>query len=93
MSYMGMVAPVTAAASGLFDTRVFQHVLLAGPIVKLVLLMLIVFSVVSWAIIFLKSRLFRITSYNVCYTKLLRTPRYRRLPQSSESSRRSYNFV
>ncbi|MBI5574829.1 MAG: protein TolQ [Deltaproteobacteria bacterium] len=41
------------------DTRVFQHVLLAGPIVKLVLLMLIVFSVVSWAIIFLKFRLFK----------------------------------
>ena len=59
MSYMGMGSPVTAAASGLFDTRVFQHVLLAGPIVKLVLLMLVVFSVVSWAIIFLKSRLFK----------------------------------
>ncbi|MGZ9147780.1 MAG: protein TolQ [Candidatus Deferrimicrobiaceae bacterium] len=51
--------PVTAAATGLFDTQVFQHVLLAGPIVKFVLLMLIVFSVVSWAIIFLKFRLFK----------------------------------
>jgi biopolymer transport protein TolQ len=59
MSYTGMSFPVTAAASGLFDTRVFQHVLLAGPIVKFVLLMLIVFSVVSWAIIFLKFRLFK----------------------------------
>ena len=59
MPYMGMGSPVTAAASGMFDTRVFQHVLLAGPIVKLVLLMLVVFSVVSWAIIFLKSRLFK----------------------------------
>jgi biopolymer transport protein TolQ len=59
MSYTGMGFPVTAAASGLFDTRVFQHVLLAGPIVKLVLLLLIVFSVVSWAIIFLKFRLFK----------------------------------
>jgi biopolymer transport protein TolQ len=47
------------AAAGIMDTRVFQHVLLAGPIVKLVLLMLIVFSVVSWAIIFLKFRLFK----------------------------------
>ncbi|MGZ8428851.1 MAG: protein TolQ [Candidatus Deferrimicrobiaceae bacterium] len=51
--------PVTAAATGLFDTQVFQHVLLAGPIVKFILLMLIVFSVVSWAIIFLKFRLFK----------------------------------
>jgi biopolymer transport protein TolQ len=59
MSYSAMGFPVAAAASGLFDTRVFQHVLLAGPIVKLVLLLLIVFSVVSWAIIFLKFRLFK----------------------------------
>ncbi|MGZ8472815.1 MAG: protein TolQ [Candidatus Deferrimicrobiaceae bacterium] len=59
MSYAGMGLPVTAAATGLFDTQVFQHVLLAGPIVKFVLLMLIVFSVVSWAIIFLKFRLFK----------------------------------
>lgn len=50
---------VVPAAAGIMDTRVFQHVLLAGPIVKLVLLMLIVFSVVSWAIIFLKFRLFK----------------------------------
>ncbi len=47
------------AAAGLFDTRVFQHILLSGPIVKLVLLMLVAFSVVSWAIIFLKFRLFK----------------------------------
>ncbi len=59
MPYPGPGFPVATAASGLFDTRVFQHVLLAGPIVKFVLLMLIVFSVVSWAIIFLKFRLFK----------------------------------
>src|SRR4030066_2522299 len=59
MSYTGMSFPVTSVASGMFDPRVFQHVLLAGPIVKFVLLMLIVFSVVSWAIIFLKFRLFK----------------------------------
>ncbi|HAM32957.1 MAG: protein TolQ [Deltaproteobacteria bacterium RBG_16_66_15] len=33
--------------------------MLAGPIVKLVLLLLVVFSVVSWAIIFLKFRLLK----------------------------------
>jgi biopolymer transport protein TolQ len=47
------------AAAGILDTRVFQHVLLAGPIVKLVLVLLVVFSIVSWAIIFLKFRLFK----------------------------------
>ncbi|MEK6779521.1 MAG: protein TolQ [Candidatus Deferrimicrobiota bacterium] len=50
---------VVPAAAGILDTRVFQHVLLAGPIVKLVLLLLIVFSIVSWAIIFLKFKLFK----------------------------------
>ena len=50
---------VVPAAAGILDTRVFQHVLLAGPIVKLVLFLLVVFSVVSWAIIFLKFRLFK----------------------------------
>jgi biopolymer transport protein TolQ len=59
MSYPEMGFPVVAAATGLFDTQVFQHVWLAGPIVKFVLLMLIAFSVVSWAIIFLKFRLFK----------------------------------
>jgi biopolymer transport protein TolQ len=54
-----MPLTVVPAAAGIFDTRVFQHVLLAGPIVKFVLLLLIVFSVVSWAIIFLKFRLFK----------------------------------
>jgi biopolymer transport protein TolQ len=49
--------PVTTA--GLFDTEVFKHVMLAGPIVKLVLLVLIVSSVVSWAIIFMKIKLFK----------------------------------
>lgn len=51
--------PVIPAAAGLFDTQVLNHVMLAGPIVKLVLLVLIGFSVVSWAIIFMKIRLFK----------------------------------
>ena len=53
---VGLVLPV---AAGLFDTQVLRHVMLAGPIVKLVLIILIGFSVVSWAIIFLKFRLFK----------------------------------
>lgn len=47
MSYPGTGFVVAQSAGGLFDTRVFQHVLLAGPIVKFVLLILILFSVVS----------------------------------------------
>ncbi len=54
-----IVMPVIPVAAGVFDTQVLTHVMLAGPIVKLVLLLLIGFSVVSWAIIFLKFRLFR----------------------------------
>ena len=55
----GIVLPVFPAAVGVLDTQVLQHVMLAGPIVKLVLLLLIVFSVVSWAIIFMKIKMFR----------------------------------
>jgi biopolymer transport protein TolQ len=56
---VGLVLPVVPVATGLFDTQVLRHVMLAGPVVKLVLFILIGFSVVSWAIIFLKIRLFR----------------------------------
>lgn len=59
MPSTGMSLPMVSAATGMFDTKVFQHVLLAGPIVKFVLLLLILMSVVSWAIIFLKYRLFK----------------------------------
>ena len=54
-----LVLPVLPVTAGIFDTQVLKHVMLAGPIVKLVLLLLIGFSVVSWAIIFLKVRLFK----------------------------------
>lgn len=59
MLSFGLPMVAVPAATQIFDTRVFQHVLLAGPIVKLVLLLLIVFSVLSWAIIFLKFKLFK----------------------------------
>jgi biopolymer transport protein TolQ len=54
-----LVLPVIPLTAGMFDTQVLKHVMLAGPVVKLVLLLLIGFSVVSWAIIFLKFRLFK----------------------------------
>jgi len=56
---VGLVLPVLPLTAGVFDTQVLKHVMLAGPIVKFVLLLLIGFSVVSWAIIFLKFRLFK----------------------------------
>ncbi len=56
---VGLVLPVVPVAAGLFDTQVLRHVLLAGPIVKLVLLILVGFSVASWAIIFLKLRVLK----------------------------------
>jgi biopolymer transport protein TolQ len=56
---VGLVLPVLPVAAGLFDTQVLKHVMLAGPIVKLVLIILVGFSVISWAIIFLKFRLFQ----------------------------------
>jgi biopolymer transport protein TolQ len=54
-----LVLPVIPLTAGVFDTQVLKHVMLAGPIVKLVLVLLIGFSVISWAIIFLKFRLFK----------------------------------
>lgn len=54
-----LVLPAIPLTTGFFDTQVLKHVMLAGPIVKLVLLLLVGFSVVSWAIIFLKFRLFK----------------------------------
>ena len=54
-----LVLPVIPLTAGVLDTQVLKHVMLAGPIVKLVLILLVLFSVVSWAIIFLKFRLFK----------------------------------
>ena len=53
------VLPAVPAAAGLFDTEGLNHVMMAGPLVKLGLVVLIVFSVVSWASIFMKIRLFK----------------------------------
>jgi len=55
----GIAYTVFPAATGVVNTGVLKHVMLAGPIVKLVLLILIGFSVVSWAIIFMKIKMFR----------------------------------
>jgi biopolymer transport protein TolQ len=52
---IGQAAEAAKAA----ETSVFSLVLEAGPVVKFVMFVLLVFSVVSWAIIFLKAILIR----------------------------------
>jgi biopolymer transport protein TolQ len=44
---------------GAFGSDILQMIIHAGPVVKGVLFLLLLFSVVSWAIIFMKWRLFR----------------------------------
>lgn len=51
--------PVSASAEGAFGSDVVQMIIHAGPMVKFVLGILLFFSTVSWAIIFVKFRLFR----------------------------------
>jgi len=49
--------PVGFSVDSAFGSDIVQMIVHAGPIVKLVLLLLLLFSVISWAIIFMKSRL------------------------------------
>jgi len=51
--------PVGASIESAFGSDIVQMMVHAGPMVKFVLLILLLFSVVSWAIIFMKWRLFR----------------------------------
>lgn len=51
--------PVGASVGGAFGNDIIQMIIHAGPMVKFVLGILLFFSTVSWAIIFLKIRLFR----------------------------------
>jgi biopolymer transport protein TolQ len=51
--------PVGASVGGAFDSDIIQMIIHAGPVVKFVLAILLFFSTVSWAIIFVKFRLFR----------------------------------
>ena len=50
--------PVGASAGGAFGGDIVQMIIHAGPMVKFVLAILMFFSTVSWAIIFVKFRLF-----------------------------------
>ena len=51
--------PVAASVGGAFGNDIIQMIIHAGPMVKFVLGILLFFSTVSWAIIFVKIRLFR----------------------------------
>ncbi len=51
--------PLGASAGGAFGNDIVQIVLHAGPMVKFVMAILLLFSIVSWGIIFVKFRLFR----------------------------------
>ena len=54
-----ILQPGQITLGGAFGNDIIQMVLHAGPVVKFVLLILCLFSVISWAIIFMKWRLFR----------------------------------
>lgn len=53
------ILPALPLLSGMINNRLFKHIVGSGPVVKLVLLILVGFSVISWAIIFLKYRSFK----------------------------------
>ncbi|NIS75729.1 MAG: protein TolQ [Deltaproteobacteria bacterium] len=53
------IFPAFPLLSGFINNRLFKHIVGSGPVVKIVLLMLLAFSVISWAIIFFKYRAFK----------------------------------
>ncbi|MCJ7595955.1 MAG: protein TolQ [Desulfobacterales bacterium] len=58
-SHLSVFLPGVVSVDGAFGGDIVQMILHAGPVVKVVLLILFSFSVISWAIIFMKWRLFR----------------------------------
>ena len=54
-----LVVAQTPAPLAASEADIIQMVLTAGPVVKLVLFLLLSFSVVSWAIIFMKFQMLR----------------------------------
>ena len=51
--------PVGVSMEGAFSQDIIQMIIYAGPTVKLVLFVLLMFSFISWTIVFAKFRLFR----------------------------------
>jgi biopolymer transport protein TolQ len=56
ISIAGLI-PVGFSVESAFENDIIQMIVHAGPIVKFVLLLLLLFSVISWAVIFMKYRL------------------------------------
>ncbi len=59
MTISALFFPSFILFSGFINNRLLKHVAISGPIVKIVLLILLIFSVISWAIVLLKYRAFR----------------------------------
>jgi len=62
-----MFLPAIVSVDTAFGGDIIQMFIHAGPVVKFVLLILVVFSIVSWAIIFTKWRFFRNASQETAY--------------------------
>jgi len=54
-----ILVPGVISVEGAFTGDIFQMIIHAGPVVKFIMFILFLFSVVSWAIIFMKWRLLR----------------------------------
>lgn len=54
-----VVLPGVVSFEGAFGSDIIHMIFQAGPVVKFVLLILFAFSIISWAIIFMKWKLFR----------------------------------
>jgi biopolymer transport protein TolQ len=57
--FNGALLPGVISVDGAFTGDIFQMIINAGPVVKFIMFILLLFSVVSWAIIFMKWRLLR----------------------------------
>ena len=62
-----IIFPGSASAETAFASDIIQMFINAGLVVKIVLLVLILFSVISWAIIFMKWRFFRNAEQETAY--------------------------
>jgi biopolymer transport protein TolQ len=69
MEWLVSILSITGALSAetAFKNDIFQMFVHAGLVVKVVLLILVTFSVISWAIIFIKWRFFRNARHETAY--------------------------
>jgi biopolymer transport protein TolQ len=69
MEWLVSILSITGALSAetAFKSDIFQMFIHAGLVVKIVLLILVIFSIISWAIIFIKWRFFRNARHETAY--------------------------